>query len=151
ARAERLRRRRSPRAALALLHRPEQLVVEVAEPLESEMALLPVDQRGLANGDHRGLDRERPASAHRIPEWLAPVVGETDEDRRRERLLERRAVRAGGAIAPLVEGLPARVEPDRQASAEPVDDDARRVLVEPPAARRATDLLADEALVAQRL
>src|SRR5689334_8462649 len=80
-----------------------------------ELALLAMDLRRLADRHHCGLDRNRPAAAHRIHECLAAVVTRHEQNRGGERFLERRRM-ALLAIAALVQRLARGVEAQHAAA-----------------------------------
>ena len=116
------RRRLELLRADALLRLAPQRAVEVGEPLEVELALLAMDLRRLAHGDHRSLDGQRAAAAHRVEESHAAVVACELQDRGGERFLERRRM-ALLAVAALVQRLAGSVEAQHAAAARDMRDD----------------------------
>ena len=93
-----------------------------------EAVVAPEEARRLAQGEKRGLDRERPAPAHRVDEAPPSVPAGREDDRGSERLLHRRRER-DLPVTPPGEGLAGGVEVEGDPAPPPEDVDDRPVPV----------------------
>ena len=100
-----------------------------------ESVVAPEESRRPAFGEERRLDRERPASAHRIDEAGPAFPARRENHRRREGFLHRRRKRDLPVTAS-GEGLAGGVQVDEDIVSPPVDMNHRPVAVGPESGRR---------------